>query len=141
MTLDYDCLGFADTEFEPQTYFSFNELLDSEDAGGSTGAEISEIPTEIWENPSGFPQNEALKISYNNEEPVISIDIDLHIPCQICSHTDPFPDLSCQICGVCIYSHCSPWDQQLPQEDGWRCGSCREWSLWFLMFGEGVSIV
>lgn len=127
ITLDYDCLGFDDTEFEPQTYFSFNELLDSEDAGGSNGAELPEIPIENWENSSAFPQNEVLEISYDNEEPMISVETDLHIPCKICSHSEPFPDLSCQICGVCIHSHCSPWDKQLPQEDGWRCGNCREW--------------
>lgn len=57
MTLDFDCLGFDDMEFEPQTYFSFNKLLDSEDAVGSNGAELSEIPTT-------FPENEALKLSY-----------------------------------------------------------------------------
>lgn len=64
MTLDFDCLGFDDMEFEPQTYFSFNKLLDPEDDVGSNGAELSEIPIENWENPSTFPENEALKVSY-----------------------------------------------------------------------------
>ncbi|KAG8371210.1 hypothetical protein BUALT_Bualt13G0063600 [Buddleja alternifolia] len=132
ITLDYDdCLGplgYDDMEFEPQTYFSFNELLASDDGGNVASGNGSIENVEIWEGSSGLPDNGTLEISYDEEEPIISVETDIEIaPCKFCCSTEPCPDLSCQNCGIWIHSHCSPWVEAQSSEDGWRCGSCREW--------------
>ncbi|KAK4440655.1 DDT domain-containing protein PTM [Sesamum alatum] len=127
ITLDYDCLGYDDAEFEPQTYFSFNELLASDD-GRANSNESPVNVVENWEGSAVLPENGTLEISYDQEEPIISVGTTIEIiPCNICSHTDPCPDLSCQQCGMWIHSHCSPWLESSSWEDGWRCGRCRGW--------------
>ncbi|GFP98031.1 protein chromatin remodeling 4 [Phtheirospermum japonicum] len=110
VTLDFDSLICDDVEFEPQTYFSFNELLAPDDGGNGN-------------------ENETLKISYDQEEPIISVETDHFqiVSCKICSNSDPCPDLCCLICGVWIHNGCSPWFESSSWEDGWRCGDCREW--------------
>ncbi|XP_051113196.1 DDT domain-containing protein PTM-like [Andrographis paniculata] len=112
-TLEYDdCLQYDGAEFEPQTYFSFDELLASDDGGNGSYV---------------FPENETLEISYDQEEPVISVDV---VPCKFCARIDPFPDLCCKACGMWLHGHCSPWVESSSSsswEDGWRCGNCREW--------------
>ncbi|KAI3461337.1 hypothetical protein Pfo_018000 [Paulownia fortunei] len=128
LTLDYDSLGYDDMEFEPQTYFSFNELLASDDGGHANGNESPENVIENWESSSVLPENGTLQISYDQEEPIISVETAIQIvPCKICSNTEPCPDLSCQICGMWMHNHCSPWFESSSWEDGWRCGNCREW--------------
>ncbi|KAK4492240.1 hypothetical protein RD792_003041 [Penstemon davidsonii] len=126
MTMDFDTIGFDDLDFEPQTYFSFNELLASDDGGRTVGNEPTGNVTENWENPSVFPE---IEISYDQEEPIISLETsdNLIVACKICSHTEPCPDRCCQICGMWIHSHCSPWVESSSWDDGWRCGNCREW--------------
>ncbi|KAL0369575.1 UNVERIFIED_CONTAM: DDT domain-containing protein PTM [Sesamum angustifolium] len=127
ITLDYDCLGYDDTEFEPQTYFSFHELLASDDVGRANSNESPENVLGNWEGSAMLPENGTLEISYDQEEPIISVGTTIEIiPCNICSHTDPCPDLSCQICGMWIHSHCSPWLESSSWEVGWRCGNCRK---------------
>ncbi|PIN00987.1 Nucleosome remodeling factor, subunit NURF301/BPTF [Handroanthus impetiginosus] len=128
ITLDYDSLGYDDMEFEPQTYFSFNELLASDDGGHANGNGSPGNVTENWESASMLPGNETLEISYDQEEPIITVGTTIEVvPCNICSHSEPCPDLSCQMCGMWIHSHCSPWLESSSHEDGWRCGNCREW--------------
>lgn len=118
ITLDYDSLGLDDMEFEPQTYFSFNELLASDNGGNNTNG------NENWGNSSELPDNGALEISYDEEEPIISVGTPIEIvACNVCFGNEPCPDLSCQVCGMWVHSHCSPWRES----EGWRCGNCREW--------------
>lgn len=124
MIFDYDNM-----EFEPQTYFSFTELLASDD-----GSHLDGIDTSNWGNLSyelshdEVPEQCRMDTSCNQhqptkfEEPVVNI---MH--CRMCSKSDPAPSLSCQICGLWIHSHCSPWVEESSWEDGWRCGNCRDW--------------
>ncbi|XP_073066363.1 DDT domain-containing protein PTM-like [Primulina eburnea] len=125
ITLDYDSLGCDDMDFEPQTYFSFNELLASDDVGHTNANESLEKATENWDR-SFLSENGLLEISYDQdqEEPTLSVET---LPCKICSHAEPYPDLSCQECGMWIHSHCSPWVELSSWENGWKCGHCREW--------------
>lgn len=117
--LDYDGLGFGDMDFEPQTYFSFHELL-ADDGSRANGNEPAEDVT--------LPENGTLEISYDEEEPIISIETTMEfVPCNICSHSEPCPDLSCQMCGMWIHSHCSPWVESSSWDTSWRCGNCRGW--------------
>ncbi|XP_073312587.1 DDT domain-containing protein PTM-like [Primulina huaijiensis] len=126
ITLDYDSLGCDDMAFEPQTYFSFNELLASDDDVHTNGNESLENATQNW-GRSSLPENGSLGISYDQEEPTLSVETLEHlVPCKICSHTEPYPDLSCQACGVWIHGHCSHWVESSSWENGWKCGHCRE---------------
>lgn len=138
--ISFDCndFNFEDMEFEPQTYFSFNELLAPDDArvdeANAGTIDSGDLYVDDFDNygdlRNDFPRD------------LVMIDDDItgqepgNIPaetggnvifCQVCSLTDPSPDLCCQICGLCLHSHCSPWEEQYPVEDQWRCGKCREW--------------
>lgn len=128
VVFDYGGLNYEDMEFEPQTYFSFNELLASDDGGTLAGIEASSgNAAEPWENFSLFPSDDVAHASDNQQDPTISIrPVDV-VPCKMCSHTEPYPDLSCQICGLQIHSHCSPWDEDSYNDVCWKCGNCREW--------------
>ncbi|KAL3620158.1 hypothetical protein CASFOL_035070 [Castilleja foliolosa] len=109
--LDFDSLICDDVEFEPQTYFSFNELLAPDD-GNENG------------NENGVDQ-----LSYDQEEPIISVEMDDFqiVSCRICSNSDPCPDCCCLNCSMWIHKHCSPWIESSSWDDGWMCGDCREW--------------
>lgn len=123
ITLDYDGLSFDNMDFEPQTYFSFHELLASDDNSRTDPAQNPET--------AAASEDGMVEICYDEEEPMLSMD---NLGCSICSHVEPSPDLSCQMCGMWIHSHCSPWVEPEEQpsssswEYTWRCGNCREWT-------------
>ncbi|XP_060169720.1 DDT domain-containing protein PTM-like [Lycium barbarum] len=117
---------FDDMEFEPQTYFSFNELLASDDCGPPIDGSAN--LTENVDSSLGFPSDGLSDMSYFQHEHALSIDsAAVTVPCKMCSHSEPCPDLCCQMCGIWIHSHCSPWVEESFGEAGWWCGSCREW--------------
>lgn len=122
---EYADLQYDDMEFEPQTYFSFNELLASDDCGPLDG---SANLTDNIDTSLGFPSDGLSDMSYFQHEHALSIDsAAVTVPCKMCSHSEPCPDLCCQMCGIWIHSHCSPWVEELFGETGWRCGHCRDW--------------
>ncbi|XAR60083.1 hypothetical protein NMG60_11033325 [Bertholletia excelsa] len=125
---DYEGLNYEDMEFEPQTYFSFTELLASDDGGQVDEVDASgDLPCN-WENSSAVPHDVLMEQcgggTDSPNEPMISVE---PVLCHICSRMEPYPDLSCQICGLWIHSHCSPWVDEPSTMDNWRCGQCREW--------------
>lgn len=125
MMFEYDDFQYDDMEFEPQTYFSFNELLASDDCGPPDG---SANLTDNVDTSLGFPSDGLSDMSYFQHEHALSIDsAAVTVPCKMCSHSEPCPDLCCQMCGIWIHSHCSPWVEELFGETGWRCGHCRDW--------------
>ncbi|KAL6510987.1 hypothetical protein OROGR_022111 [Orobanche gracilis] len=126
--LDNDCLGYGGTDFEPQTYFSFHELFEPDEGSRTNGNEFREnVVQENWEDLSVLPGNDVLEISYDEEEPIVSMGTTVEIlPCNFCCQSEPYPDLSCHMCGIRVHSHCSPWLDSLSSEDSWRCGNCRE---------------
>ncbi|KAG9151265.1 hypothetical protein Leryth_002812 [Lithospermum erythrorhizon] len=129
MMFDFDCLDNEDAEFEPQTYFSFNELLSADDGGALQGMELSADATENWEISNSIQGNEHPdSLVYQPGDPVPTDFTTDTVACSICSHRNPPPDHVCQTCGVSIHSHCSPW-VEAPSGDGqwWKCGNCREW--------------
>lgn len=113
---------YEDMEFEPQTYFSLNELLTTDDSGQCNGYGNDKDASGNMDNPNPNPQVETMEqcgaFLYENT-----------IPCQICMHVEPGPDLTCQTCSMTIHSHCSPWEEESTCTGGgsWRCGRCREW--------------
>ncbi|XP_058087295.1 DDT domain-containing protein PTM-like [Magnolia sinica] len=131
-------------EFEPQTYFSFTELL-------STGDErvdgLFEAPVDVsgnWLDPSVYDDMGTVCQSmspYNSFEAyemgmgagpqefgaVAKPAGDELVPCQMCTHAQPAPDLICETCSLQIHSHCSPWDEPPSCGNRWRCGRCRDW--------------
>ncbi|KAA8544185.1 hypothetical protein F0562_022179 [Nyssa sinensis] len=130
MMFNYESLNYEDMEFEPQTYFSFTELLASDDDGqldeadamGDVSGNCENIYTLSWD---GNTEQHGMGTSSDQQEPTISVEpaVDL-VPCQKCSGMEPCPDLSCQNCGLRIHSHCSSWVEQSSWEGSWRCGNC-----------------
>lgn len=110
---------YEDMEFEPQTYFSLTELLTTDDSGQCDGYGDDKDASGNTENPN--PQ-------VDTTEQCSAFLYDNTIPCQICMHVEPGPDLTCQTCAMTIHSHCSPWEEESTCTGGsWRCGRCREW--------------
>ncbi|CAA0815005.1 PHD finger family protein [Striga hermonthica] len=122
--LDYDGIGYDDnTDFEPQTYFSFNELLAPDENESHENVVVGDL-----ENLSVLPENEIVEISYDEGEPIVSVGTTIEVqPCKFCSLTEPRPELCCQVCGISVHSSCSPWLESSSLEECWRCGDCREW--------------
>ncbi|XP_010278256.1 PREDICTED: DDT domain-containing protein PTM-like [Nelumbo nucifera] len=128
--IDYESLNYEDMEFE-STYFTLaseDNGLDPFDAsmdisgnwGNSSfsGAIASYNPPEQY----GIDTAEGNQDFTKSSEPIVS-----RMLCKICSSTEPAPDLSCEICGIWIHCHCSPWDESSSGADRWRCGYCRDW--------------
>ncbi|CAK9136852.1 unnamed protein product [Ilex paraguariensis] len=82
MMFDYDCLDHEDREFEPQTYFSYTELLASDDGGQSNGVDPSGDVTVDWKNISTVSRDGMLIDIYGRQEPKISLlsAVDM-VPC------------------------------------------------------------
>ncbi|EHA8588477.1 DDT domain-containing protein PTM [Cocos nucifera] len=120
-------------EYEPQTYFSFTELLASEDGelddqhdmpvdaseNGCTPSSCDELGTAYREVP---PSKSTHTYSAANVTALGGVE------CQKCKLDQPSPDLTCEVCGLRIHSHCTPWvENEEPSGDTkWRCGDCRE---------------
>lgn len=125
MMFDYESLNYEDTEYEPQTYFSFTELLANDDNGQVDGVDQSTDLMASWDNnPEEYGITFPTEQELNNK---VGPGIDA-VPCSVCSQVDPCPNLSCQICGSWIHSQCSPLDDEESfWNGGWRCRNCREW--------------
>ncbi|XP_010243411.1 PREDICTED: DDT domain-containing protein PTM [Nelumbo nucifera] len=132
--INYGSLNYEDMEFEPQTYFSFTELLASDD----DQLDLFDAPMDISGGLGNSSGSGALT-SYNPPEQYRTDTIEGNhdlataleptvnkIPCDICSYTEPATDLSCEVCGMWIHSHCSPWVEP-SWGDRWKCGNCRDW--------------
>lgn len=133
LLLDYDSLTYEDMEFEPQTYFSFNELLDT-DVGGEIDGNAAGGTSRKWETPLSQPlQDDITELCQdsaftNQVEPFASFETDPNeLQCRVCLHKDPTPDLLCMSCGFLIHSYCSPWNESQPLDGSWSCGRCRDW--------------
>jgi hypothetical protein len=125
--------GEDDDGFEPQTYFSFTELLAPEDNGlldenQQIGVTFDELlaNSEQEEQPgSGFwPETE------HQTEPQYQPPFEGEmVACDKCKGYDPAPNMTCEICSLHIHSYCSPWmETEESFEIGhWKCGNCREW--------------
>ncbi|XP_060173951.1 DDT domain-containing protein PTM-like isoform X2 [Lycium barbarum] len=118
-----------DMEFEPQTCFSFDELIASDDLGPLEGVDSSGTLTKNVETSSKFLPYKNADTSYFKHEPAISTisAAAFAVPCKICSRKEPLPNLCCEICDIWIHHHCSPWNEEESGEDDWKCGNCREW--------------
>ncbi|KAF8397829.1 hypothetical protein HHK36_016754 [Tetracentron sinense] len=104
--LDYEGVSYESMEFEPQTYFSFTELLASED-GQLDPFDASTDISGNWENSTGCG---AIPLCNPSEQHGIVTEKDRQkhavaaepavdtVHCQICSLTESAPDLSCSDC-------------------------------------------
>lgn len=125
---DYDNLNYESAEYEPQTYFSFTELLEADDGEQMGGVDA---PEAAWqnlpcENPhSGFMEHCEMGSS-NEHMTTASLEPVTYAQCSMCSETALPPDLWCHNCGLQIHSHCSPWEGA-SQGEAWSCGNCKQW--------------
>ncbi|XVE59499.1 hypothetical protein DITRI_Ditri05aG0050600 [Diplodiscus trichospermus] len=126
LLFDYESLNYEDMEFEPQTYFSFTELLATDDGGQVDGNDATGDGSGNCENASYSISQDGVADTYNNQVEPMNCDVNaLH--CHLCLQNEPAPELYCDICGFLMHSHCSPWDEAASSESSWRCGRCREW--------------
>ncbi|KAF8403202.1 hypothetical protein HHK36_011301 [Tetracentron sinense] len=125
-TVNCEGVNYEDMEFEPQTFFSFSDLLVSEDDQLDIFCrESSGFDTILQSHP---PEGNEMITAKDHKELAAAVEPAANtVICQICSHTEPAPDLSCEICGIWIHNHCSPWVEPSSWEERWRCGLCREW--------------
>jgi hypothetical protein len=134
---DTSCGSFATDQYEPQTYFSFTELLEADDTqldnafGMSTGLQDDGNCTGNFDQQgAGFDdmsfmiEDGASNMNFPTDDPSPAV-----VACHKCQNTEPPPDLKCAVCDLHIHRQCSPWDENvLPTARGdWSCGACREW--------------
>ncbi|KAJ1274244.1 hypothetical protein BS78_05G047200 [Paspalum vaginatum] len=134
---DNSCGSFAMDEYEPQTYFSFTELLEADDTqlddafGMSTGLhdDINHAGSFAqqgvgFDDVSFMVEDGASNMNFSTNDPTHD-----EVACNKCMNTQPPPDLKCVVCNLRIHQQCSPWDRGAePVENGnWCCGGCREW--------------
>ncbi|KAF7850519.1 hypothetical protein BT93_L5436 [Corymbia citriodora subsp. variegata] len=131
--IDFEGFDYGDMEFEPQTYFSFTELLASDDGDQIDEAHATEDVSGRWENAAsaalqgGVAEDFGEAPADNGVGQTSSEISGVAVPCRICTLLDPTPDLCCQFCGLCVHSGCSPWGGMESGEGDWKCGDCREW--------------
>lgn len=99
--------------------------LETNIGGHVNGKEPPESVTKDKKNSPSVPRNGTPQVSDDQEKLITSKQI--VVPCKYCSITEPWPNLCCQICDLWIHKTCSPWFESSSHEDGWRCGSCRDW--------------
>ncbi|XP_071685524.1 DDT domain-containing protein PTM-like isoform X2 [Rutidosis leptorrhynchoides] len=139
MMFDIGDLNYEDMEFEPQTYFSFNELLASDDGvqlDGEDRPPSANLTDNVVNPPAPSIENlnheqYPMGITFDQQEPMFSVESGLEmVPCKFCFQSDPCPDLFCTSCEIWIHQNCSPWheDSSWEPETGWKCGNCREWN-------------
>ncbi|KAK1263882.1 hypothetical protein QJS04_geneDACA008375 [Acorus gramineus] len=128
-----------DMDFEPQTFFSFAELLSCEGDHLDSLFDLPMNATENWcDELSGFGGAELVCDSVAPtilSEPhgnVGAMNHSLHggpvkYSCQFCKQDQPSADLLCEICGLRIHNHCSRWVEMNSDNSPWRCGNCRDW--------------
>ncbi|KAK8447246.1 hypothetical protein SEVIR_8G027707v4 [Setaria viridis] len=134
---DTSCGNFAIDQYEPQTYFSFTELLEADDTqldsafGMSTNLQGNGNCTGNFDQQgAGFDEmyfmieDGASNMNFPADDP--SPDV---VACHKCQNTEPPPDLKCAVCNLQIHRQCSPWDENVPPaaSGDWSCGGCREW--------------
>ncbi|KAG2555813.1 hypothetical protein PVAP13_8NG034700 [Panicum virgatum] len=134
---DTSCGSFAMDQYEPQTYFSFTELLEADDTqldnpfGMSTGLQDDVNCTGNFDQQgAGFDdmsfmiEDGASNMNFPTDDPSPTV-----VACHKCQNTEPPPDLKCAACNLHIHQHCSPWDENVPPtvSGDWSCGACREW--------------
>jgi hypothetical protein len=134
---DTSCGSFAAEEFEPQTFFSFTELLEADDAKldnaieMSTGLQSDGNFTGSFHHQGVNFDEMALKVEDGSSNMSIPTNFPSsgEIACHSCKNSQPPPDLSCAVCGMHMHRHCSPWDEstQPAESTSWSCGACREW--------------
>ncbi|XP_073007050.1 DDT domain-containing protein PTM-like [Typha latifolia] len=134
---DPKCGNSEDVQYEPQTYFSFTELLASDDPELDNPFDLPMdmpedecFPSDFDELQTSFDEThgdhdaETANAYYAIDGPTSS-----GLVCQKCKLQQPLPDLKCEVCGLHIHAHCSPWvESEDPSDDSsWKCGGCREW--------------
>lgn len=124
-----------DMESEPpQTYFSFTELLASEDdhLDELLDMPISNVSGSWADADAGIvPQAMAMNADAGKrmEESVASLPAVGDVPCQRCGSSDPPAELACEICGLSVHRACVPWAAAGDTSAGgqWKCVGCRDW--------------
>uniref|UniRef100_J3N607 PHD-type domain-containing protein n=2 Tax=Oryza brachyantha TaxID=4533 RepID=J3N607_ORYBR len=127
---DTSCGSVAADEYEPQTYFSFTELLEADDTqfdntfGMSSSVQDDDDQQGVFDEMPYMEEDGASNMHF----PAIASAAD-EVACDRCKNPQPPPDLKCAVCGLQMHRYCSPWEDSEDPTDGanWSCGACREW--------------
>lgn len=119
VTLNNKDFEYENVEFEPQTLFTFSELLGVDTLG--------DVPEDQSLDDGIYEQYDTGTINVQSNATMAEETATNMTICQTCSLTTPAPDLSCQNCGLSIHSHCLPSTEQLTWDDSWKCSNCQEW--------------
>uniref|UniRef100_A0A0E0BFB3 PHD-type domain-containing protein n=1 Tax=Oryza glumipatula TaxID=40148 RepID=A0A0E0BFB3_9ORYZ len=128
---DISCGSVAGDEYEPQTYFSFTELLEADDTQfDNTFGMSNSVQDDGDQQGIGFDEMAFMMEDGASNMPFPAIDsASDEVACDRCKNPQPPPDLKCAVCGLQMHRHCSPWeDGEQPSDSAdWSCGACREW--------------
>lgn len=118
---DDENIDYGNVDFEPQTLFTFSELLGIDTSG--------EEPEDQGKSFCAISQDEVPEqhrlSTCDILDPMPSVKPS--VKCQFCSLAEPDPDLSCQNCGLWVHSHCLSSTDQSSFDGSWKCDHCREW--------------
>jgi hypothetical protein len=123
-------------QYEPQTYFSFTELLEADDTQLDNAFVMSTSLQDDGICAGNFDQQGAGfdQMCFMIEDGASNMNFPTVDPsdvaaCSKCQNTEPSPDLKCAVCDLHIHRQCSPWDDNVPpaESGNWSCGGCREW--------------
>ncbi|KAL5203696.1 hypothetical protein ABZP36_008567 [Zizania latifolia] len=133
---DSSCGSVAADEYEPQTYFSFTELLEADDTqldntfGMSNGLQDDGNYTgSLDQQGISFDEMSFMIEDRSSNMPFPQIDsASDEVACDKCKNPQPPPDLKCAVCGLHMHRECSPWEESEQSDSAnWSCGACREW--------------
>ncbi|KAG8091206.1 hypothetical protein GUJ93_ZPchr0011g28696 [Zizania palustris] len=133
---DSSCGSITADEYEPQTYFSFTELLEADDTqldntfGMSNGLQDDGNYTgSLDQQGISFDEMSFMIEDRSSNMPFPQIDsASDEVTCDKCKNPQPPPDLKCAVCGLHMHRECSPWEEsEQPDSANWSCGACREW--------------
>ncbi|PON53379.1 Autoimmune regulator [Parasponia andersonii] len=119
---DDEGLDYENLDYEPQTLFTFSELL-----GVDASGDEPEDQGKYFGTISQDMVSEQDRVSALNDESEPILSLNPSVECKSCLQADPEPDLSCQNCGLWIHSHCLPSNEPTYWDGGWKCSFCQEW--------------
>ncbi|XP_062105255.1 DDT domain-containing protein PTM-like [Humulus lupulus] len=115
-----DVLDYGNLDFEPQTLFTFSELLGVDASGDDPEGQGKVVGTNP---PDKVPeQYTTTNTSKEGSEPTLPPG-----KCNFCMQSEPYPDLSCQSCGLSIHRHCLTSTEPSSWDGDWKLCYCQEW--------------
>uniref|UniRef100_A0A803QKU9 Uncharacterized protein n=1 Tax=Cannabis sativa TaxID=3483 RepID=A0A803QKU9_CANSA len=118
----FDDLDYGNLDFEPQTLFTFSELLGVDGSVDEPGQGKT-----VGTNSSNYVSEQYGTTTSNDESKTVPL-VKPPGKCNVCMQSEPSPDLSCQICGFWTHRHCLTPTEASSWDGGEKLCYCQEWS-------------